>query len=617
MPIVGERKKIQPGKGYEHDKMHAYAEAFAQTAKAIVTEAACDMYADPKRTFISREAKEVMKNFFMENAIDSAYYDKTHDPEGLEAQLEELENLYENDMEAVNEYAAAVDFNPVVGLTFPIHKYIMMNCMFDKAIPHAVAASPRFTITIESRIAIDSEGNEIDMFREQSKMYTAMKNVNPAKETEVTLPEFEKVNLLETAHGLIGTGDNLSIETKISAVKISKMTLLPGDIDPETGAAVEVETEKTDVWLPHDGVFTPGYGEYDRIITSKVMVPGVALAEDGRTKVRKAREAIISGFMRKNMFALSTSGWADDDATIPLVKAVKIYSKVDPSRATLKTCSVTWRTRTDYYEIPNATPINVTISPEEIKDINALYQVNQLTKVMSLINDILGNYKDDDIKTELDASFRTLPPTQKFHGTIDLAPREGYYSDHIQWRRDTFMDFLDTYVQEMIQVWNDPNVTVTVVGRAEIIRKITPTNFTYQSPSSIGPVDLDWVKTVCTSDKRTYTFMSSDKLRNNNNLIVILNPHNTDRIMYKLFDYQSYVSNEIRNAENPSLPAVHAFERYKFLSYQPVQTRIQVLNPTGMRNYVAPTGDGISAEASPYGNMNDFTANLPESVRHP
>lgn len=615
MPIVGERKKIQLGQGYANDKMHAFAQAFTETAKAVVNEAAVDLYGDPRRTFSSRSAKEVMKNFFMESAIDADLYQKTQDPEGLEAQLEELENLFENDMEAVTEYAAMADFNPVLGLTFPIHKYILMNCMFDKCIPHAVAASPRFTISIETRIAIDAEGNEIDMFREQGKMYQAMRSVNPPLETWIPLPEFESTDLLGTRHNLYNTGDNLSIETKITGVLVSEITLLPGDINPVDETVVTTKTTLTDVKIPHDGVFTPGYGDYDRIIASKVIVPGVATDAEGN-EVRAPREAIISGFMRKNKFALNTAGFASDGTT-PLIKEVCITSKVDPSRATLKTCSATWKTRTDYYEIPNATPINITMSPEEIKDINALYQVNQLTKVMSLINDILGNYKDDDIKNELDNSFKVLPPTQKFHGSIDLAPREGYYSDHIQWRRDTFMDFLDTYVQEMIQVWNDPNVTVTVVGRAEIIRKITPTNFTYQSPSNIGPVDLDWVKTVCTSDKRTYTFMSSDKLRNNNNLIVILNPHNTDRIMYKLFDYQSYVSNEIRNAENPALPAVHAFERYKFLSYQPVQTRIQVLNPTGMRTYAAPTGDGVAPEASPYGYMNDFTANLPESVRNP
>ena len=67
-----------------------------------------------------------------------------------------------------------------------------------------------------------------------------------------------------------------------------------------------------------------------------------------------------------------------------------------------------------------------------------------------------------------------------------------------------------------------------------------------------------------------------------NYVIVILCPRRTDRIIYRIYDYQTYVSNEIRNANNPSLPAIHAFERYKFYEYQPVQGRIKIKNPTGL-----------------------------------
>ena len=44
-----------------------------------------------------------------------------------------------------------------------------------------------------------------------------------------------------------------------------------------------------------------------------------------------------------------------------------------------------------------------------------------------------------------------------------------------------------------------------------------------------------------------------------------------------------YMSNEIRNADNPALPAIHAFERWKFTEFQPVQGRIKIVNPSGLR----------------------------------
>ena len=586
MPIVGNRTKVQPGKGYEHDSMYAYAESFLQTAKAIVNEDVQDIFGEPARAFSNRGALDSMKSFFTEGSYDPEYYKKTGDPGGIDAHLEEMSALFDNDLEAVNEFTSMAAYNPVIGLTFPIHKFILMNCMFDKCVPHAVAVSPRFTISIETRILTTPEGEEIDMFYQQNKISQAMISVNDFKDFDLEIPENETTDIL-AGLGTTGDYDNLSTETYISAIKVKR--------------APDASKSAADEWLPVDMRFGAAYGEYDRQLTCSAVW---TTYDSGSSKMVEKRD-VVTAIMKKNRFIIMTAGGGVDG----LITAVRLRAKVDPSNAMLKTCSVSWKVRTDVYEIHNATPINVPISPEEIKDINALYQVNQLTKVMSLINTVLANYKDDCIKQELDNSFKVLPANQKLSGTIDLAPREGYYSDHIQWRRDTFMDSLDNYVQRMIQVWNDPNVTITVVGRAGLIRKLTPTDYTYQSPSNIGPVELDFVKTVVTSDKRVYTFMSSDKMRDNNNLIVILNPRNSERIMYKIFDYQAYVSNEIRNAANPALPAVHAFERWKFLAYQPVQARIRLLNPTGLKTYVE-NADPIGTSA-----MNDFTADIPDALR--
>lgn len=601
MAIVGERKIIIPGRGYEKDPMHNYASSFLNTARSIVTESTQDLFSDPRRALGSKDALSALKDFFIEGSYDKSYYEKMQDMEALDEHVESMEALFKNDLEPVNEYAAAVNYNPVVGLTFPIHKYILMNCMFDKCIPHDVAVQPRFPISIETRLLITPEGEEIDMFKEQNKIYGAMISANPFLTTDINLPEFETTDIIKDTHKRSSVTDNLSTDTYISAVKVP-VYLQTGDINPETGEKADSDGE-VDCWIPVEGTFGPSYGEYDRVLTFGVSYTSKENTTGSYVPVTK--KDVVTGYMKKNKFMINSASGAT------IVKAVRITSRIDPSNAMLNTCSVDWRVRTDFFDIPNAIPINVPISPEEIKDINAMYNVNQVTKIMSLINSVLGNYKDDSIHHSLDDSFIKLPNDQKFKGTFDFAPRAGYYSDHVQWRRDTFMDALDTYVQQMIQVWNDPNVTVTVVGRAELIRKITPTEYTYQSPANIGAVDLDFVKTVVTSDKRVYTFMSSDKMRNNNNLIVILNPKNTQRVMYKVYDYQAYVSNEIRNAANPALPAVHAFERFKFLGYQPVQTRIKILNPMGLRTKVE-NNDPIGTTA-----MNDFTANDPEPTVGP
>ena len=113
---------------------------------------------------------------------------------------------------------------------------------------------------------------------------------------------------------------------------------------------------------------------------------------------------------------------------------------------------------------------------------------------------------------------------------------------------------------------------------------ITPdaNDCTYQSPANIGPVDLDFEKTVYMSNKRLFNFIGSDKMRRTNEFIIVLCPNHTDRILYRIYDYQMYLSNEIRNADNPALPSLHAFERWKFVEYTPVQGRIKIENPRGI-----------------------------------
>ena len=204
---------------------------------------------------------------------------------------------------------------------------------------------------------------------------------------------------------------------------------------------------------------------------------------------------------------------------------------------------------------------------------------------MSIIKDVMVNVKDDDIKDKLDLSYMRLDSDHKLARTIDFAPRAGYYDTHLAWLRDTFMNTLDQFVTGLLTILRDPNMEISVIGRPGIIRQITPTEYTYQTDANLGPIELDFKKTVVTSDNRVYNFISSDKLFDNDQLIVLLNPKNTNRIVYRLYDYQMYISNEIRSNENPALPALTAFERYKLFELMGLQGRLQVVNPSGMREF--------------------------------
>ena len=586
MPIVGTRKSTASmGNGYSHDPIQAFAESFRQCAKEILSEGV-DLFSEPHKALALPQTRNALKNFYTENCVDTKELqavDPAHAASLIEDAKMMAEAQFENDMDAINEHTNMGSMNPVIGMTFPLHKNIMMNNVFDKgAIPKFVAREPKFTISMEKRILVTPDGEEIDMFREQYKMHDAIASTAPFREIEMTLPEAEGNTDILAAIGATDD-DNLDIDTHISAVKVSGVYMNAGDINPETGEPVD-SAGTYSFWLPVRLRFTPSYGEIDRIIAEEVAIVSADPDNEGQTLTMKD---VISGYMRNNKIMLASS--------TGLVTDVRLKARVDTSSAMLKTCSVRWKVRTDIVEIGNALPINTTVSPEEVKDLGALYNVNKLSKILSLMKTALSEYKDKAIKKELDSSFISMPKECKYATTFDFAPRQGYALDHVEWRYKTFMDYLDSVTTGLYQVLNDPNMTISIFGSPELVRKITPTEYTYQTPSNIGPVELDFVKTVTTSDKRVYQFIATDKLRGNPNLIIVLCPRNTDRIVYRIYDYQLYVSNEIRNMANPALPAIHAFERWKFVEYQPVQGRIKILHPTGLTE-IAPNDDPIGEE---------------------
>lgn len=597
MASVGTRhRKISVDSGYgPSSPLFEQAQDFKRVADNIKNEEQIDIFTNPYSVLYNANSKEALKTSFVEQSADPQSFES---PALYQEHMNDMGEYFENDCEALLEYAPMVSFNPVIGMTFPIHKNILMNMMFDKAIPKFVAREPKFTLTMETRYLVTPDGQEIDMYLQQNRMFAAIEATAPLMDTIMNLPEDGQTDVLAQTFKVDSTVNNLSIESEITQVLVQSY-IKTGEIYWDPGQqknAVATDDGVKHVWVTiKPARFAPNYGDIKRSMTSRF---DIKVRQDATNL--KVISGALMGYVENNRFHINT--------TNNEVIAIKLTSRLDTSTAMLKTCSVKWNTRTDIVEIPNAIPINTTISPEEVKDIGALYNINQLTKIMSMFQVVLGNYRDDRIHKFLDKSFINMPAANKIAKTFDFAPREGYYSDHVEWLNKTFMWALESYVTQMLQVLNDPNMTISVIGNTDLIRKITPASsqWSYTTPSSIGPVQMEYKCTVVSADKRVYNFMSSDKMRNNKNLIILLCPRNTERIVYRIYDYQLYVSNEIRNVQNYALPAVHAFDRFKCVEYQPVQGRLKILNPTGLRDYV-PNDDPIGENL-----MNDYTMNYPE-----
>lgn len=577
--IAGTRQKTIGGTAYRNDPLYAFGKAFVEAANNILTTENYDVFGEPARAMRVGAVKESLKDFFCKNFVNEA--DTTKTPEQIEDELEGVKEMFENDINAVMETAYASEYAPMVGMALPIHKLILMNNVFAQGggIQKVTAVQPSFTISMERRILVKPDGTEIDMFLEQNKIADAIDSTAPTVDFDLDLPQNEETDII----GMLGGSmtDELSIETHVSGIYCENVYIAEGDILPDADGWFttkgEVATAATaglyNVWFHVNIGFTPSYGGPNRLerVLSKPITIKYKENADGDVKVLTD---VIFGAMNNNKITLT--------AVKGNIKKVRLAAKLSTTNANLDECSVKWKVDSDYVEIPEATPINTTVSPEEVKDIAAMYDANQVTKIMSITKTVLSEYKDMKIKKQLDASYARMDERTSFYDTFDFAVPEGYALDYVTHRQATFMDFFDDYVTKMLQVLNDQNMTVTIYGDPRVVRRITPAEYTYQAPANIGPVKLDYTQTIVnTKDNRVYNFVGSDKMRNTNELMVILNPRNTERICYRIYDYQLYISNEIRNSNNPALPAIHSFERWKMVEYQPVQGRIQILNPSG------------------------------------
>lgn len=579
--------KQRLGAGYQSDPISEFANDFLNTVHNINEGAQLDFFRDPSRALGNATVEQTLRNYFLSECYDSSTQNGVDPFLQTAAQVSNFKKergyMFENCIDSMRESASAVNtINPMVGMALPMYKNILMNMVWDKGgIPHSTAEAQTFPRTMKIRQLIDQQGRAIDMFLNQNDMTAAMLSVNP--NIDVELLNGERYNTEIVYAKLGGTSfDHIDNTAFISAIKIKDVyfpedSVLPDSngIIPESGGVVATSETAGNyaVWYNVRLNFGPGYGpikrQLQKPITFKVLRK-IGTADPTTVTISD----VIQANQKDDLFMV-TAG-AD-------VVAVKLNCRIDASMRTIKPCTVGWTEITDTVSIGTDTGIGCQVTPEALKDYKTMYNVDQTTELMSLMKTAMANRRDDVIKTDIMSSYDRLDRGSKFKGTFDYAPRDGYFDTHIQWRIDTFWEYLDSAVTKMYQVLNDPNLSVCVFGDPDLVRRITPKTYTYQAPASIGPVELDFSKTVVTSDKRVYSFIGSDKLRNSTEFIIVLCPRNTDRVTYIIYDYQFYISNEIRDNDNPALPMITCFDRFKVDEYQPIQARLTIANPSGLK----------------------------------
>ena len=361
MPVLGQKPKYQ---GYVDESMKSFAQAFKDLNSQIMSEGA-DLFMQPQMSLMNPSVDASLKNFFVENS----FYSEDMSPEEKADATAMMEAQYDNDRDAVLEYATMGSYNPVIGLTFPMHKLLLMNCIFDngKGIEKCVAKSPKFTVTMQNRYLVKPDGTKLDLSLDQLKLTDAIDSTRPEVPIELNLPETGTTNILEKINGVEGT-DNLSIDTRVAAVKVS-IKYKKGDVD-STGTEITEPVTKDD-WIPVSIEFKPSYNNQFQ----RSFIYTVDFSNCPYEIASNVKQDTLTGTMHNNRLTImAASGQTGAD---PVIKAVKVLAKKDASNGLLETCTTTWESTTTLVEIENATPINVPISSEEIKDVGAVDKGNQ------------------------------------------------------------------------------------------------------------------------------------------------------------------------------------------------------------------------------------------------
>ena len=129
--IAGTRQSSVGSNAYHRDPLYAYSKAFTEAASNILQESSYDLFAEPGKALRSNSVKESLREFFVNDYVDENAT-AVMTAEEIEEALNDTDNLFENDYSALNENAYMSEYMPMIGMSLPIHKLIMMNNVFSQ-----------------------------------------------------------------------------------------------------------------------------------------------------------------------------------------------------------------------------------------------------------------------------------------------------------------------------------------------------------------------------------------------------------------------------------------------------------------------------------------------------
>ncbi len=481
--------------------------------------------------------------------------------------INKLEQLFENTAYEIIRESTVSQLSPIVGLTLPILKKEYLKCHSKDIVVTEVPEKPIIKVAFERKFLKDRKGNKYyfpDIFyNEKYKEVLPKTKGKPIADTwfpegvDKKLP-FQDLNILELSGGSLETRDTLAANFCIQAVKI--------DVPNADGTNTVSKTV--------NGLnIQPDYA------TNGAFTYRIKTAGDDGTIV----EDIITGQINNYDGTVSVA------STGGRVTHVQFGGNLSNQNNNHEGAEIDYERTNMEWKIPDGQRINTGLTLERIKDTGALLNINITSRIISDMADVLTQFEDSEIISELDKSFvnwkgKTDLPFGYEDGFTEsyefsaTAPPQVIYTDSL-WIEKELKFRLQRLIDQLKTKLRTEDIMFVLYGHPNNITLIqNQVNWLINKDTRAGGINLEYSFGVMTDTQDRLHVVSTMKCPVEKGIRVVAYPLSKETYTFKHYKYALNFDNAYKNPYTPLIHNIMATSRWLFTEVLPVQGEMRIIN---------------------------------------
>ena len=261
----------------------------------------------------------------------------------------------------------------------------------------------------------------------------------------------------------------------------------------------------------------------------------------------------------------------------PAITKVYFYATVSHAEHT-HPIYTSFRNNFEQFVVPTRPHIEVSLPQEMRTDIaNSIHHfanTDVVTAMTENITVIASRMEDQRLYKELNRAY-------EYEASFDFTAPSNFAYGNLEWIKREFMPFIDSICLKMKDEWNITDCHFRV-GVSPYILRILDTDYTMDkamTEESKGSGVINYSIGVKTATNVVY-FISSQMFKDDElRLLLIPNNFKMSQVKtYNYFKYSSFLTDQLRRADNSVQPAIVYSERNLPITFKALQTKLNVVN---------------------------------------